>query len=128
MTDARTLGAIERYTELLGEMARLSGDQGYASSSRRWEQLVDQVREEEATLRESTEGRTAVSGLLDDPRPAVRLWAAGAALDWDEERARAVLSEIRESPTRYGLHSINAKHRMLEFDAEGRGPAPSSGA
>jgi len=118
-----TSGAVERYRQLLSDLAELSGEQGYVSSARRRDRLVDEVRAEEAALRESAEGRAAITGLLDDPRPAVRLWAASAAVSWDEQRALPVLSEIREDPTTYGLYSISAKHRMLEVEAGRADPA-----
>ena len=38
-------------------------------------------------------------------------------LFWDPESARPVLSEIRDSPVTYDLHSITAKHALLDFDA-----------
>ena len=117
MTDAATPHAIEGYRETLTEMADLAGDEGFVSSTRRWNRLVDQLRDHEAVVRESPEGREAVEALLDDPRPTVRLWAATAALSWDESRARDVLVEIREKPTPYGLNSINAKQTLLALDA-----------
>ena len=117
MTDAATPLAIEGYRQTLTEMADLAGDDGFVSSARRWDRLVDQLRDHEAVVRESGEGREAVEALLDDPRPTVRLWAATAALSWDEPRARQVLVEIREKPTPYGLNSINAKQTLLALDA-----------
>ncbi len=126
MTDAAPSLAIEGYRQTLTEMADLAGDQGFVSSTRRWNRLVDRLRDQEAVVRESAEGRAAVEALLDDPRPTVRLWAATATLSWDEPRAREVLVEIREQPTPYGLNSINAKQTLLAFDA-GR-PDPRAGS
>lgn len=117
MTDATLPDAIERYRQTLAEMADVSGEQGHPSSTRRWDRLVERLRPDEEMLRASPEGRTAIADLMGDPRPAVRLWSATAALSWDEEAARFVLSEIRESPTAYGLHAINAKHTLLAFEA-----------
>jgi hypothetical protein len=54
---------------------------------------------------------------MADPRPAVRLWAAGAVLFWDPDAARSTLVSIRDFPLQYDLHSITAKHTLLEFDA-----------
>jgi hypothetical protein len=108
--------AIERYRQTLTEMAEIAGEQGHTSSTRRWDRLVDRLRPDEETLRESPEGRAAISALMADSRPAVRLWSATAALGWDEQTARAVLVELREQPSAYGLHSINAKHTLLGHD------------
>jgi len=125
VSDATTL-AIERYLQTLEEMAAVANDQGFVSSTRRWDLLVDRLRADETVVGESPEGRTAVESLLTDPRPTVRLRAATTALTWDEARARDVLVEIREKPNLYGLSSINAKRVLLEHDA-GRldPPAPS---
>ncbi len=126
MTDAATPLAIERYVQTLSEMADLAGDDGFVSSTRRWTRLVDRLRADQAEVSESAAGREAVEGLLDDPRPTVRLWAATAALSWDEARAREVLVEIREKPTPYGLNSINAKQTLLALDSDRLDPpAPS---
>jgi hypothetical protein len=116
VSDPTTL-TIDRYLQTLEEMATVANDQGFVSSTRRWNLLVDRLRADEEVVRESPEGRAAVESRLDDPRPTVRLWAATTALTWDEERARGVLVEIRDRPTPYGLSSINAKHVLLEHDA-----------
>ena len=126
MSDGAPSGAIERYRQTLTEMADLGGDQGFVSSSRRWDRLVDRLREDEPAVCASAEGREAVAVLLADPRPTVRLWAATAALSWDEEQARRVLVEVREDPTRYGLNSINAKQALLTFDASRPDPPARS--
>ena len=123
MRDDAVPGAIERYRQTLAEMADLRGDQGFVSSSRRWDRLVDRLREDETEVCSSAEGREAVLALLSDPRPTVRVWAATAALPWDEEQARPVLVAVREDPTRYGLNSINAKHTLVAFDAGRPGPS-----
>jgi hypothetical protein len=117
VTESSTGGAAERYRQALFEMADLAGDQGHTSSVRRWDRLVGQLRDDSVVLQESEEGRAAISALLDDPRPTVRLWAATAALQWDEANALSTLVELREAPQTYGLHSINAKHALLDHDA-----------
>jgi hypothetical protein len=38
-------------------------------------------------------------------------------LFWDAQAARPTLTEIRDSPMRYDLHSITAKHTLVAFDA-----------
>jgi hypothetical protein len=117
VTESPTTGAAERYRQTLGEMADLVGDRGHHDNPRRWNRLVDQWRTERRTLAETDDGRAAIAGQMDDPRPAVRLWSAAAVLFWDPDRARPVLAEIRDSPMAYDLHSITAKHTLLDFEA-----------
>jgi hypothetical protein len=109
--------AIERGRQTLGEMADLVGDRGHHDNARRWDRLVGQWLTDRRALAASEEGRTAITGLMDDPRPAVRLWSAAAVLFWDADAARPRLAEIRDSPMTYDLHSITAKHTLLDFDA-----------
>jgi hypothetical protein len=109
--------ALERGPRTLGEMSDLLGDAGHQDNPRRWDRLVEQWLADRAVLEESPEGRTVVAALMADPRPTVRLWAAAAVLFWDPDAARPTLTEIRDSPVRYDLHSITAKHTLLEFDA-----------
>jgi hypothetical protein len=116
VTESPTTGAAERYRQTLEEMAGLVGDQGHIEPTRRWSRLVQQLEADRQVLDGSEEGRTAITALLADPRPTVRLWSAAAALFWDDEQARPALEEIREGPTRYGLHSIIAKHTLRDFD------------
>jgi hypothetical protein len=97
-------------------MAELAGDQGHVDNPRRWERLVGQWLTDRRSLAASPEGRTAITGLLDDPRPTVRLWAAAAVLFWDADAARPVLTAIREYPLEYDLHSITAKQTLLAFE------------
>ena len=131
MTDSAdpTAEAIERSRQTLGEMSDLVGDQGHHDNPRRWDRLVGAWMADRSVLEGTDEGRAAIAELMTDPRPTVRLWSAAAALFWDPEAARAALAEIRDSPMRYDLHSITAKHTLLEFDA-GRltpgSPLPSS--
>jgi hypothetical protein len=106
-----------RGPQTLTEMAELVGDQGHTSNQRRWDRLVDQWLADRRELAASDDGRAAIAALMDDSRPAVRLWSAGAVLFWDPDAARSTLSEIRDQPMRYDLHSITAKHTLLEFDA-----------
>ena len=116
MTENAT-DALERGPQTLGEMATLVGDRGHHDNARRWNRLVDQWLADRRVLADSEEGRTAVSSLMGDPRPAVRLWSAAAVLFWDPDAARPTLTEIRDSPMTYDLHSITAKHTLLAFDA-----------
>jgi hypothetical protein len=109
--------AIIRGPQTLGELAELVGDRGHTSNQRRWDRLVDQWLADRSVLAGSDEGRAVINALMDDPRPAVRLWSAGAVLFWDPDAARTTLTEIRNEPSRYDLLSITAKHTMMEFEA-----------
>lgn len=113
---------LEHARQTLGDMAQLVGDRGRHDNPRRWERLVTDWSAERRTLAASAEGRAAIEGLMDDPRPAVRLWSAAAVLFWDPEAARPVLTAIRDYPLQYDLHSITAKHTLLDFDAGTLGP------
>ncbi|HEY3529386.1 MAG TPA: hypothetical protein VGK78_09565 [Nocardioides sp.] len=116
MTEHATEPA-ERGRRTLDEMSDLVGDQGHTTNTRRWGRLVDQWLSDGQALAQSEDGRAAIAALMDDPRPTVRLWSAAAVLFWDADAARPILTEIRDSPIRYDLHSIMAKHTLLEFDA-----------
>ena len=54
--------------------------------------LIDRAQGYHLLLRETAEGRAAVSSLIDDDVAAVRRWSATNALTWDEERARHALA------------------------------------
>ena len=116
MTEKAT-DPIERSRRTLGEMSDLVGDQGHTTNTRRWDRLVGEWLGDRQVLEQSEEGRAAIVGLMADERPVVRLWSAAAVLFWDADAARPVLAEIRDQPIRYDLHSITAKHTLLEFDA-----------
>ena len=117
MTEGSTTVQVERYRQTLSEMAHLAGEQGHTDNERRWSRLVGELQDARAELEASAEGRAAIAGLMADTRPTVRLWSAAAVLFWDEASARPTLEALRESPIRYGLHSITAKHTLLEYDA-----------
>jgi hypothetical protein len=117
VTESPTTGAVERYRQTLEEMADLAGEQGHADNERRWQRLVGELHAARAELETSDDNRSAIAELMNDERTTVRLWSAASVLFWDEARARPTLEAIRESPGSYGLHSITAKHTLLEYDA-----------
>ncbi|WP_151084356.1 hypothetical protein [Nocardioides cynanchi] len=117
MSEPSAQTASDSYRQTLSELADLVGDEGHTANARRRDRLVEQLQQQRLALQHSPEGLAAIAALLDDPRPAVRLWSAGHSLFSDEARARSTLVELRDSPGRYGLHSIIAKHTLLEYDA-----------
>ena len=50
-------------------------------------------------LRLSPTGRGAMCNLMDDPDPAVQLWAAKDCYGWDTDRATRVLEGLRDHPS-----------------------------
>jgi hypothetical protein len=115
MPDISRASAV--YQETLLKMAELSGDKGAVAAPRSWNRLVNRLETQRLVLSMSEAGRAVVSALLDHPRPTVRLWAAAAALRWDEQRARQVLETLRDSPAEFGLHATSARYTLTEYDA-----------
>jgi hypothetical protein len=109
--------AWERYRAAIEQMAQLDNGRGEVQVPAKHNRLVDQMRAQRSVLGTSEAGRKAISSLLSDPRAVVRLWAAGDALAWDEESARQVLEDLRDSPSAVGLHAVSAKYTLREFDA-----------
>ena len=64
------------------------------------------------TIRDSSAGREAISGLLDDPVTPVRLLAATHSLGWDPQRAQTVLEEIEREDN---LFAVDAKWTLHSF-------------
>ena len=65
-------------------------------------------------LRQTVEGRSVISGFIDDPVPTVAFWAATQALFWDEPRARARLASFVDGQD---VHAFEAEVTLREFDA-----------
>jgi hypothetical protein len=76
--------------------------------------VVNRMQQAFLALRETAEGRAAISELIDDPVPTVSAWAATQALFWDEARARARLEAFVDSDD---LHAFEAEVTLREFDA-----------
>ncbi len=118
VTESPTTDAAERFRQTLEEMADLVGDRGHHDNPRRWNRLVDAV-----AGRPTPAGRDR-RGASDHRRPHGRPEAGGPPVVRPPRRcsgtptaARPVLTEIRDSPMTYDLHSITAKHTLLDFDA-----------
>jgi hypothetical protein len=74
--------------------------------------LFDQVHALYKDVRQSEEGRRAISSLVDDPITAVRLSAATHSLAWQPARAEAVLEEIEREDN---LHAVSAKWTLRSY-------------
>ncbi len=107
--------AIERYTATLEAMAELPSEADVAGSPRRWNRLANELQRQRLILSQTSSGQQAISALMGDPRPVVRVWAAGHALFWDGARARSVLEALRDDP-HVGVYSVDAKYTLIEFD------------
>jgi hypothetical protein len=83
--------------------------------ARQWNRLVKQMQRAHLLLRESAEGRTAISNLMNDDCLTVREWSATNALAWDAKRAKAVLKELASQEG--GLASLDASMTLREFRA-----------
>jgi hypothetical protein len=64
-------------------------------------------------IRNSSAGREAITGLLDDPVTAVRLLAATHSLQWEPQRAQNVLKEIEEQEG--NLYAVDAKWTLRSY-------------
>ncbi|HUW58723.1 MAG TPA: DUF2019 domain-containing protein [Planctomycetota bacterium] len=64
-------------------------------------------------LRASEEGHNALIGLMEDPEPSVRCWAAAHSLQWRPDVARRVLEALRDSQ---GPFSFDAEMTLQEYD------------
>lgn len=63
-------------------------------------------------LRESEEGRRAITGLLEDPLVAVQLSAASHSLAFQPERAAVVLEALEQGGS---LHAVTAKWTLRSY-------------
>ena len=63
-------------------------------------------------IRDSADGREAITGLLDDPVTAVRMLAATHSLAWEPDRAAQALQEIEQESS---LYAVDAKWTLRSF-------------
>lgn len=79
-----------------------------------WNGLVNNLQRLQLTLRQTEEGRSGISDLMDSQDATARTWSATFALFWDEPRAREVLSaEVSAA----GFTGFESKIALREFDA-----------
>lgn len=108
----RDVRALRREADLL---LAFHGD---SSAFRSSAQIANQVSRLEVT----ESGRAALSSLLDDSSPVVRLIAAEAVMDGDAAAARRVLAEIVAEPAYYDWILERATSDLARLN-EGEGPA-----
>ena len=109
MPEATVDELIARYRRALASMDSMSieNDRG----ARTWNSEVNQVQRAQLALRETPEGRAAITALIDDAVPTVARWAASHALFWDEAKARRYLEAERSAGR------LDAATTLKEFDA-----------
>ena len=84
-------------------------------SRERGNRLVNHMQAVQLQLRASQEGRDGITAFITDENVTVRSWSAVNALPWAERQARAELQRL--AATDAGLHSLEAKTALREFDA-----------
>ncbi len=111
MTDRTVAEWARAYREELSAMdsVLLGGNR-----SRAWNRHVNEAQRAQLRLRQSPEGRAAITALIADPVSTVALWAATHALFWDERVARAHLAAVAASE---GIAGLDARMTLREFDA-----------
>ncbi len=77
-------------------------------------QIFDDLQVLYKKLRGTAEGRSAITGLLDDPITAVRLAAATHSLAWHPARSEQALEEIEQEGS---LHAVTAKWTLRSYRA-----------
>ncbi len=79
-----------------------------------WNLLVNQMQELHLRLRETPEGRQAITNLIDDENETVRGWSATNALAWEPERAKRALEALAAETA--GMTSFSAQVTLREFE------------
>ena len=105
---------LRQYTAVLVELHDHRVEQG--GDPRKWNLLVNKMQGLHLRLRESAEGRDAITSLaINAPNITAQSWAAGHALAWDPATVRPVL-EAQATDDR-SLAGLDAKMTLREFDA-----------
>ena len=101
--------------ELANEYLRSALEWGAAANdSRKANPLFERNHSLYKRMRETEAGRDAISRLMTDPEPAVRLLAATHSLAWRGDEAVAVLEEIERGG---GLTGTTAKYTLKGYRA-----------
>jgi hypothetical protein len=81
---------VDQLIGMYRQAALLTLDEDSAEADRQAYQVHTYFKQ----LRETEQGRAGISGLMADPAPQVRRWAAVHSLMWRREEAREVLREV----------------------------------
>jgi hypothetical protein len=110
--DGATKQTLEAFAGILNSMSECRVESGGDPNS--WNHLVNDLQRLQLDLRQTEQGRTGISRLMDSDNETVRTWCATFALFWDEPRARAVL---RAEVDAAGLAGFESEIALREFDA-----------
>ena len=113
MTPDELASLVEQYHAILLDMDRHRIEIG--GKPRRWNRLVDQLQQLHLSLRETSEGRRAITAMISDDNQTVRAWSSTYALFWDPDLARAELE--RQAADSASLSGFEAEIALREFDA-----------
>lgn len=109
MPDVTVDELIARYRRALVSMDNMTLEQDHGA--RNWNARVHEVQRAQLMLRETPEGRAAITSLIDDAVPTVARWAASHSLFWDEANARKHLEAERSAGR------LDVATTLKEFDA-----------
>jgi hypothetical protein len=102
--------ALSEYRATLWEMD--DGRIELGGKPEQWNRLVNRLQSLHMKLRQTSDGRQAITNLIDDENPTVRLWSASHALAWSPRKAQKALEGLAEG---VGLTSFDAKITLREF-------------
>lgn len=112
MTTRLTVDALAGlYRAALVEMSRMTVG---SSDPKDWNRLVDRMQWFQLALIATPEGRSAITGMIDDPCSTVREWSTTNALAWDPA---AALVALREQIAADGHRAFTAKVVLHEHEA-----------
>ncbi|MBV8526766.1 MAG: DUF2019 domain-containing protein [Candidatus Dormibacteraeota bacterium] len=102
----------ENYRGTLLEMDSVELARG--DSANEWNRLVNRLQALQLELRQTLEGRRAITALVADGNVTVRGWSAAHALLWDPGPALAALQEMAASD---GRGRLDAEMTIKEYRA-----------
>jgi hypothetical protein len=88
-----------------------------AGNPREANRLFDRQHALAKQLRQTSDGRNVINGLLTDKSPWVRSVAAAHALLWVAERAESILEEFSQDADAPPEVNISAEYTLIEWRA-----------
>ncbi|MBN9682540.1 MULTISPECIES: DUF2019 domain-containing protein [unclassified Corallococcus] len=108
--------SIHELTAAFAKAAELHGQASvegkHRSANAQYDKLIATSRELRAR---GEDGRSALTGLLEDSNPRVRLWAASHALEFAPALAEAELERLAQGPA--GVVRLDAEMTLSEWRA-----------